>query len=100
MIFEGVITNDAGTGPAIAFNAADNVEGTVKSRPLVVFRNDNVAKVTIKANGTVTATSFRPSPSRELKKNIVELDSRVAAEAFEQLAPVEFVYKEDANSRV
>lgn len=98
LITEGLITTDVGTSPAIVYNAAKIAGGAVVNRPLVVYRNNNTAKVTIAANGDVTATSFITASSRTLKDNIVDLDSGRAVEALKQLKPVEFVYKDDATS--
>ena len=95
MINEAVISADTGASPAIAYNAVRGGGGGLVTRPLVVYRNNNVAKATIHANGSITATSFNPSSSRSLKHDIVALDSRKAEEAIRQLTPVEFVYNED-----
>lgn len=96
---EGVVASNAGTAPALVFNAIKPGGGAIVNRPLVVFRNANVAKVTISPNGDMTATSFNPVSSRKLKHNIVDLSSQLAAEALEKLNPVEFVYKEDADHK-
>lgn len=95
LIMEGLITTDLGVGPAIVYNAAKMSGGGVTTRPLVVYRNNNVAKVTIAANGNVTATSFISASSRTLKDNISALDSTKAADALQKLNPVEFTYKDD-----
>ena len=102
LVNEAVITADAGASPAIAFNAVKGEGGGLVTRPLVVYRNNNVPKVTIAANGSITATSFNPSSSRALKHDIVELDSHRADEALRQLTPVVFVYNNDeaAEKRV
>ena len=95
LVNEGVIFSDSGTSPAIAFSAVKYGGGGLVNRPLAVFRNNNVAKMTIAADGSVTATSFNPSSSRSLKHDIAELDSRAAEAALRQLTPVEFVYNDD-----
>lgn len=102
LITEGLIAMDVGTNPVIVYNAARAAGGAVTTRPLVVYRNNNVPRVTITAGGTVLATSFNPVSSRTLKTKIVDLDSARASAALRQLTPVEFVYKNDeaAESRV
>ena len=95
LIFEGQVDVDTGVGPVIVHNAAKISGGGVVTRPLVVYRNNNVAKVTISATGAVMATSFHPVSSRELKHSIVSLDSDLAARALKELDPVRFVYKDD-----
>ena len=102
MINEAVISSDVGNSPAIAYNAVRGGGGGLVTRPLVVYRNNNVPKVTIAANGAIRATSFSPSSSRSLKHDIVELDSAKAHDAIRRLTPVEFVYNDDelAEKRV
>ena len=102
MINEAVISADVGVSPAIAYNAVRGGGGGLVTRPLVVYRNNNVAKATIHANGAITATSFNPSSSRALKHDIVELDSARAQDAVRRLTPVEFIYNDDelAEKRV
>jgi hypothetical protein len=56
-----------------------------------------VAKVTIAANGVVTATSFNPISSRTMKHDIENLDSREATNALHQLIPVKFIYNDDES---
>lgn len=72
--------------------------GALSVRPLVVYRNNSVAKVTIAANGNVTGTSFISSSSRDLKDKIADLPSDKAAAALRELNPVEFVYKDDETA--
>lgn len=98
LINEALITGDAGPSPAIAYNAALGAGGPLVTRPLVVYRNNSVAKVTIAANGDVTATSFNPVSSRTLKHDIVDLDSKRASDALRQLTPVQFVYNDDESA--
>ena len=98
LIAEGGITSDIGANPVIVYNAKLIAGGAVATRPLVVCRNNNVAKVTIAANGNVTATAFINASSRSLKDNIVDLDSRKAQNALRQLTPVEFTYKDDPTA--
>ena len=102
MINEAVISADVGVSPAIAYNAVRGGGGGLVTRPLVVYRNNNVAKATIHANGSITATSFNPSSSRALKHDIIELDSARAQDAVRRLTPVEFIYNDDelAEKRV
>ena len=52
-------------------------------------------KFKIDYSGNVTATSFTPSSSKELKNNIQQLSAQSANEAFMQLEPVTFTYKVD-----
>lgn len=99
LIMEGLVTNDTGVNPALVYNASLSAGGSVVTRPLVVYRNNNVAKVTIAANGDMFATSFNPSSSRKLKRNIVKLDGAAALKAVRDLTPVEFVYKDDVTAR-
>jgi uncharacterized coiled-coil protein SlyX len=98
LINEALITNDVGGSAAIVYNAAKNAGGPLVIRPLVVYRNNSVAKVTIAANGDVNATSFNPASSRTIKHDIVDLDSRKASDALRQLTPVEFVYNDDESA--
>ncbi len=98
LTMEGRITADVGGNPVVAFDAARLGGGAVTTRPLVVYRNNTVVKVSISANGNVTATSFTNASSRSLKDNIVDLDSRKAQDALRQLTPVEFVYKDDPTA--
>jgi hypothetical protein len=98
MIHEAIISADLGSNPALAYNAARSSGGALVTRPLVVYRNNGVAKVTIAADGDITATSFSPSSSREIKHDIVELDSQKAGAALRKLTPVEFVYNEDESA--
>lgn len=97
LIHEAIITNDLGASPAIVYNAAKGSGGPLVTRPLVVYRNNSVAKVIIAANGDVTATSFNPSSSREIKQDIVDLDAASATEALKTLTPVKYVYKDDES---
>lgn len=94
---EALVSTDTGTEPAMIYNAAGLSANSLVNRPLVAFRNNNVAKVTIAANGDLSATSFNPSSSRQLKDRIANLDGVVAAEALQKLTPVTFVYKDDAS---
>lgn len=98
LITEGLIQSDAGANPVIVYNAAKLGGGAVANRPMVVYRNNGVAKVTVAASGNVTATGFTNSSSRTLKDNIVDLDSRQATDALRQLTPVQFVYKDDPTA--
>ena len=95
LITEGLVAGDTGLNPVIVYNAARIAGGSISNRPLVVYRNNNVAKVTIAANGNITATAFTTASSRSLKQQISTLDSRKALSALQQLSPVEFVYKDD-----
>ena len=97
LIMEGVISTDTGSNPVIVYNGAKSAGGAIATRPLVVYRNNGTAKVTVAANGNVTATSFITASSRELKDQITDLDSAKASAALRQLNPVEFVYKDDAS---
>lgn len=99
LITEAVITQDLGASPAIAYNAVKGAGGALTTRPLVVYRNNSVAKVTIAANGAITATSFNPVSSRALKHDIKELKSQQASDALGQLNPVEFVYNDDESQK-
>ena len=92
------ITDDTGANPAIVFNASKDGGGGLVNRPLIAFRNQNVAKVTITANGAVKATSFTPVSSRSLKSQIRDIDSRTAGDAVAGLTPVEFRYKDDPTA--
>lgn len=98
LINEALITSDVGPSPAIVYNAAKGSGGALATRPLVVYRNNSVAKVTIAANGNVVGTSFVNSSSRELKDKINDLPSEKASAALRQLNPVEFVYKDDETA--
>lgn len=98
LIMEGLIGTDVGSGPAIVYNVAKSAGGAVATRPLVVYRNNNAAKVTISANGNVTATAFVNASSREFKDKITDLSSDKASAALRQLTPVEFVYKDDTSA--
>ncbi len=98
LINEAAVTNDTGTSPAIAYNAIKTAGGGLSTRPLVAYRNNNVVKATIAANGTVTALSFNPTSSRTMKHDIVELDSQKAEKALRELTPVEFVYNDDDSA--
>lgn len=97
VVNEALISNDVGASPAIVYNAAKLAGGPLVTRPLVVYRNNSVAKVTIAANGNVIGTSFVNTSSRELKDKITDLPSEKALAALSQLNPVEFVYKDDAS---
>lgn len=97
LTMEGVITDDLGTNPIVAFDAARAAGGAIATRPLVAFRNNTVVKASVAANGDMFATSFNPTSTRTAKDNIVDLDSRKASEALQQLTPVEYVYKDDAT---
>lgn len=97
LIMEGLISGDSGTGPAIVYNAARNAGGSLVNRPLVVYRNNDVAKVTVAANGDVYGTSFNPVSSRALKRDIVDLDSLKASSALKELTPVEYTYNDDPS---
>lgn len=99
LIMEGLISNDSGVGPAIVYNASKVAGGAVATRPLVVYRNNNVAKATIAANGDIFATSFNPISSRTLKREIVDLASSKASIALRQLTPVEFIYSDDSSEK-
>lgn len=98
LINEAIVSSDSGTSPAIAYNAVRGAGGPLAVRPLVTYRNNNVAKVTIAANGAVFGTSFNPASSRALKHDIVDLDSQKASAALKQLTPVEFTYNDDATA--
>lgn len=98
LVNEAIISLDVGASPAIVYNAAKGAGGPLVTRPLVVYRNNGVAKVTIAANGDVLATSFNPVSSRALKHDIKNLDSKMALEAIHQLTPVEFVYNDDESN--
>lgn len=95
LITEGLITTDTGTNPVLVYNAALAAGGPVVNRTLVQYRNNNAVKVSMLANGHITASAFDVVSSRELKDQIVNLDSRRASDALQQLTPVEFVYKDD-----
>lgn len=97
MVNEAVVSQDAGSSPAIAYNAYKAAGGPLATRPLVAYRNNGVAKATIAANGAINATSFNPTSSRALKNHIVDLDSQKASDALRQLTPVEYVYKDDSS---
>jgi hypothetical protein len=105
MLIDAIITTDSGSGPAIAYNANKAAGGALSTRPLVAYRNNGVAKVTIAADGTITSTGAIVSPaintpsSRALKHDIVELESKKAGDALRQLTPVEFVYNDDEAAR-
>ena len=94
MYLDSLITSDTGVGPAIVYNATRGTAPIV-TRPLIAYRNNNVAKMTIAANRAITATSFNPVSSRTLKSNIANLDSDKASAILGQLSPVEFIYKDD-----
>lgn len=98
LINEALIGADIGGSAAIVYNAARGGGGALVTRPLVVYRNNSVAKATIAANGVVTATSFNPVSSRTMKHDIVDLDSTKATDALRQLTPVEFVYNDDESN--
>lgn len=98
LILEGQTDLDTGTGPVIVHNTARISGGGLTTRPLVVYRNNGVAKVTVSAAGIMTATSFHPASSRTLKRDICTLDSRQADLALEQLTPVRYIYKDDADA--
>lgn len=98
VINEAIITNDVGASAAIVYNAAKGAGGPLVTRPLVTYRNNNIAKVTIAANGAISATSFNPVSSRALKHDIQDLDSEKAADALRQLTPVQFVYNDDESA--
>lgn len=97
LTMEGLITDDLGTNPVVSFNAARLAGGAVTTRPLVAFRNNLTVRASIAPNGDVFATSFNPTSSREVKDQIVDLESKVAAEALQKLTPVEYVYKDDES---
>ncbi len=98
LTMEGMITDDVGNNPIVSFAGSRLAGGSVVNRPLVAFRNNQTVKVTVAANGNVTATSFITASSRSLKDNIVDLDSMKAQAALRQLTPVEFTYKDDPTS--
>lgn len=98
LINEAIITNDVALSPAIVYNAAKGAGGALVTRPLVVYRNNSVAKVTIAANGDVFANGFNPVSSRTLKHDIKDLGSQKASDALRQLTPVEFVYNDDETA--
>lgn len=93
----GNVTDDLGTNPVVAFDAARLAGGAVVTRPLIVFRNNNAVRATLAANGDMFATSFNPTSSRTMKDNIVDLDSSTASDALQHLTPVEYVYKNDST---
>lgn len=97
LIMEGIVAADAGVAPAVVYNASKGAGGALAVRPLVAYRNNNVVKATIGANGDVFATSFNPTSSRTMKDDIADLDSKSANEALQQLTPVKYVYKDDAT---
>lgn len=92
---EGVITSDTGSTAAIYYSARTAAGGQLSKRPLVWYLNNGTLKVSILANGHITASAFDVVSSRTMKDNITDLDSRTASEALRQLTPVEFVYKDD-----
>jgi hypothetical protein len=96
LVLEGLVGIDAGAAPVIAVNSAKNT-GVLANRTLAVFRNGNSTKVTVGANGAISATSFGPPSSRAIKDKIVDLDSDQALAALKALTPVEFVYKDDPS---
>lgn len=96
LYLDAVISNDTGVGPAIVYNATLGSAPLV-NRPLVIYRNNNAAKLTISANGNMTATAFNAVSSRTRKREIANLDSSAALEALRRLTPVEFVYNDDAT---
>jgi hypothetical protein len=98
LIHEAIISADVGSNPAMAYNAVKGAGGGLTTRPLVVYRNNNVAMATIAANGDITATSFNPASSRAIKHDIVDLDSESAGAALRQLTPVQFVYNGDESA--
>lgn len=97
LTLEGVIVEDVGANPVFSFTGTRSGGGAIGARPIAVFRNNVAVVARIAANGDVTATSFNPSSSREIKKDIAELDSTRAAAALQELNPVEFVYKDDPS---
>ena len=99
LIMEGVSTLDTGGNPVIVVNAGKSSGGGLVTRPLVIFRNNSAAKVTILANGGLKATSFNPVSSRALKENIVTLDADRALEALRHLTPVKFAYRDDPGTQ-
>lgn len=99
LMIEGIIGSDDGNGPCVAYNAAKYFGGALNTRPLVVYRNNDAARVTIAANGDMFATTFSPVSSRTMKDHIVDLDFRDADQALQQMTPVEFVYKDDFAGR-
>lgn len=100
LIMEGLIADDTGGNPALVINASLSAGGSLVTRPLVVFRNNNAAKATIAANGHVYATSFNTVSSRALKRQIVDLDAQTATTAVDQLTPVQFIYNDDPAARL
>lgn len=99
LVMAALINVDTGTSPAIVHNSARSTGGAIVNKPLIVYRNNNVAVAAIAADGTVTATSFNPSSSRAIKDQIVELDSEKALDALRKLTPVRYCYKADAAGR-
>lgn len=95
LVMEGLITDDQFTSPVIVYNAAKIAGGAIVTRPLVAYRNNNVVRASIAANGDMSATSFNPTSTRAAKDNIVDLDSQKANAALKQLTPVEYIYKDD-----
>lgn len=98
LILEGKIDIDTGSNPVIVHNTAVISGGGVSTRPLVAYRNNGVNKVTVSATGVVTATSFQPASSRTFKRDIVELESRAAGQAFRAMTPVRYVYNDDPQA--
>jgi len=97
LTMQGLITDDLGSNPIVAFDAARLAGGAVSTRPLVVFRNNLVVKASVGPAGDMFATSFNPTSSRTMKDNIIDLDSQKASTALQQLNPVEYVYKDDTS---
>lgn len=96
------IGNDGGTHPAMIFDcriagSGGGPTGQLSTRPLAEFRNNQSTRWTLDNAGNVTATSFVPTSSRELKKDIADLDADKAAAALDELNPVEFVFKGDPD---
>lgn len=96
MFLDSLITNDVGIGPAIVYNATLGTAPVV-IRPIVAYRNNNAVKMTIAANGAITATAFNAVSSRTRKHGISNLDSASAMDALRQLTPVSFFYIDDAS---
>lgn len=96
------VGSDTGGQPAMMFDtriagSGGGPTGQVTTRPMVQFRNNQTTMWTLDGAGNVTATAFNPTSSRELKKDINDLDAAKATRALEQLNPVEFVFKHDPD---
>ncbi len=96
------VGTDTGTNPGMVFDvrlsgSGGGGAGQLSTRPLFEFRNNQSTRWTIDGPGNVTATSFVPTSSRALKKDIADLDAEKAAAALNELNPVEFIFKADPD---